>query len=66
MLYLVYTLIGLVIILLTNLAVTACLALNDVHSHHVEGNENLPFGNAFKKYFGKNNNIPLHLSDWKF
>lgn len=46
--------IGILIILTTNLAVTAILSIKD----------HLSFGTAFKKYFGKNNNIPLHLSDW--
>ncbi|BDR59967.1 hypothetical protein [Lactobacillus xylocopicola] len=62
MLYLLYTLIGLVIILLTNLVVTVLLTLNDLRSHQWEDNGH--FINVFKKYFGKNNNIPLHFADW--
>ncbi|RMC62147.1 hypothetical protein [Lactobacillus sp. ESL0259] len=63
MLYLLYIVIGILIILTTNLVVTAILSIRDAYRNHLK--DQLSFGTAFKKYFGKNNNIPLHLSDWR-
>ncbi|MDF7672732.1 hypothetical protein PT281_05555 [Lactobacillus sp. ESL0701] len=63
MLYLIYILIGLLIILVVNLAVTACLTLKDIYQHRDQ--EQLTFTKAFKKYFIKNNNLPVSLNDWK-
>ena len=63
MLYLLYIFIGILIILTTNLAVTAILSIKDAYRNHFK--DHLSFGTAFKKYFGKNNNLPLHLSDWR-
>lgn len=62
MLYLLYILIGLLIILVVNLAVTACLTLKDIYQHR---DQHLVFTKAFKKYFSKNNNLPVSLTDWK-
>ena len=64
MLFLLYIFISILIILTTNLVVTAILSIRDAYRNHLK--DHLSFGTAFKKYFGKNNNIPLHLSDWKF
>ena len=50
MLYLIYIVLGLLIILAVNYAVTAFLAVHDLLD-------------AFKKYFAKNNNIPTKFSD---
>lgn len=55
MLYLLYIFIGILIILTTNLAVTAILSIRDAYRNHLK--DHLSFGTAFKKYFGKNNNI---------
>ncbi|MCO6532175.1 MULTISPECIES: hypothetical protein [Lactobacillus] len=63
MLYLLYVLIGLLIIILTDLLVTACMTLNDIYRYRHE--DRLEFITAFKKYFSKNNNLPLKASDWK-
>ncbi|WEV37221.1 hypothetical protein [Lactobacillus sp. ESL0677] len=63
MLYLLYILVGLLIILAVNLAVTACLTLKDIYQHRDQ--EQLAFGKAFKKYFIKNNNLPVSLTDWE-
>ena len=58
MLYLVYILIGLLIVLGVNLLITAFWAL---HGYVCEKeNADLP---TFKKYFVKNNNIPTKMSD---
>ncbi|AWM74714.1 uncharacterized protein JF76_02670 [Lactobacillus kullabergensis] len=64
MLYLLYIFISILIIVTTNLAVTTILSIRDAYCNHLKDHSS--FGTAFKKYFGKNNNIPLHLSDWKF
>lgn len=63
MLYLLYILIGLLIIILTDLLVTACVTLNDIYRYRHE--DRLEFTTAFKKYFSKNNNLPLKVSDWE-
>ena len=64
MLYLLYIFIGILIIVTTNVSVTAIISIRDAYRNHLK--DHLSFGTAFRKYFGKNNNIPLHLSDWKF
>lgn len=61
MLYLIYILIGLLIILVANYAVTAFLAIHDWWENREE--DQLGFEEAFKKYFVKNNNIPTRFSD---
>lgn len=61
MLYLVYILIGLLIILAANYAITAFLAIHDWFENREK--DQLSFGDAFKKYFVKNNNIPTKFSD---
>ena len=62
MLYVLYIVLGVLIILSVNLAVTACLALKDVYQHK---NENkLGFAQSFRKYFAKNNNLSLKISDF--
>lgn len=61
MLYLIYVLIGLLIILAANYAVTAFLAIHDWWKN--KDKDQLSFEEAFKKYFVKNNNIPTKLSD---
>lgn len=63
MLYLLYILIGVLIIILTDLLVTACLTLNDIYRYRHE--DELEFITAFKKYFSQNNNLSLKTSDWK-
>lgn len=63
MLYLLYILIGVLIIILTDLLVTACLTLNDVYQNRHE--DKLSFILAFKKYFNKNNNMSFKISDDK-
>lgn len=57
MLYLIYIVLGLLIIL----AVTAFLAVHDLLENREK--DQLSFGDAFKKYFAKNNNIPTKFSD---
>ena len=58
MLYLVYILIGLLIVLGVNLLMSGFWALREMY---VKGeNADLP---TFKKYFVKNNNIPTKMSD---
>lgn len=63
MLYLLYIFIGILIIVTTNVAVTAIISIRDAYRNHLK--DHLSFGTAFRKYFSKNNNIPLHLSDWR-
>lgn len=63
MLYLLYILIGVLIIIFTDLLVTACMSLNDIYRYRHE--DKLKFITAFKKYFSKNNNLSLKTSDWK-
>ena len=61
MLYLIYILIGLLIVLAANYAITAFLAIHDWLENREK--DQLSFGDAFKKYFTKNNNIPTKFSD---
>ncbi len=58
MLYLVYILIGMLIVLGVNLLITAFWALHDMYVK--KENADLP---TFKKYFVKKNNIPTKMSD---
>ena len=58
MLYLIYIVL---IILAVNYAVTAFLAVHDLLENREK--DQLSFGDAFKKYFAKNNNIPTKFSD---
>lgn len=51
---------GLLIILAVNYAVTAFLAVHDLLENREK--DQLSFGDAFKKYFAKNN-IPTKFSD---
>lgn len=61
MLYLVYILIGMIIIIGVDCGVTAFWALRDVWQNRQQ--DQLSFGAAFKKYFIKNNNLPTKFSD---
>lgn len=61
MLYLIYIVLGLLIILAVNYAVTVFLAVHDLLENREK--DQLSFGDAFKKYFAKNNNIPTKFSD---
>lgn len=62
MLYLVYILIGLLIILGVDCGVTTFWALMDLWQNHKQ--DQLSFGAAFKKYFAQNNNLPTKFSDF--
>ena len=57
MLYLIYIVLGLLIVLAVNYAVTAFFAVHDWLENRDRD------GDAFKKYFAKNNNIPTKFSD---
>ena len=61
MLYLIYIVLGLLIVLAVNYAVTAFFAVHDWLGNR--DRDQLSFGDAFKKYFAKNNNIPTKFSD---
>ncbi|RVU70894.1 MULTISPECIES: hypothetical protein [Lactobacillus] len=61
MLYLLYILLGIIIILVVDCAVTAFLAIHDIFKYQAA--DQLTFAQAFKKYFAKNNNLPTHWSD---
>lgn len=61
MLYLVYILIGIIIIVGVDCIVTAFWTLRDVWRNRKQ--DQLSFGTAFKKYFAKNNNLPTKFSD---
>lgn len=52
---------GLLIVLAVNYAITAFLAVHDLLKNREK--DQLSFGDAFKKYFAKNNNIPTKFSD---
>ncbi|AEG41047.1 MULTISPECIES: hypothetical protein [Lactobacillus] len=60
MLYLVYILVGLLIVLGVNLMITGILAVHDMYTRR---DEEEPDFDTFKKYFAQNNNIPTKLSD---
>lgn len=62
MLYLAYILIGVIIILAVDCAVTAFWAVRDTLANRAT--DQLSFRAAFIKYFIKNNNIPTKLSDF--
>lgn len=61
MLYILYILIGLLIVLGVNVAVTALLAIHDTYKYR--NDDHLAFSAGFKKYFAENNNLPTKFSD---
>lgn len=61
MLYLLYILIGIVIVLGVNLAITAIWAIHDAYKYRDV--DHLSLVDGFKKYFAENNNIPTKMSD---
>lgn len=61
MLYLLYILIGIIIVLGVNCLITAYWAVMDTLKY--KDRDHLTFIQAFKKYFAKNNNIPTSMSD---
>ena len=60
MIYLLYILIGLLIVLGVNLAITAFWAVHGMYVHRDREDQDFT---TFKKYFLKNNNIPTKMSD---
>lgn len=61
MLYILYILLGLLIVLGVDCAITAFLAIRDTLKYQKE--DRMSFTAAFMKYFAKNNNIPTSFSD---
>ncbi len=61
MLYLLYILIGIIIVLGVNCLITAYWAVMDTLKY--QDRDHLTFIQAFNKYFAKNNNIPTSMSD---
>ncbi|CCI87652.1 hypothetical protein [Lactobacillus gigeriorum] len=61
MLYLLYVLIGLLIVLGVDFAVTAFWAIHDTIVN--QKRDKISFSAGFKKYFAENNNIPTKMSD---
>lgn len=61
MLYLLYIVIGIMIILGVDCMITAILAIHDTLKYQKD--DKISFTAAFIKYFAKNNNIPTRISD---
>lgn len=61
MLYLLYIIIGILIVVGVNVAITAFWAIHDTYKYRDV--DHLTFSDGFKKYFAKNNNLPTKMSD---
>lgn len=61
MMYFLYVIIGILIVLGVDIALTVVLAVNDARQYYKQ--EHVTFTEAFKKYFWKNNNLPTKMSD---